>query len=175
MLYLLFFLSELIILFFLSHRLANTLAQLIYRITKSRKVVLYILSLFLFPGTVIHELSHYFTAALLLVKVGEINLFPQMKENEVIFGSVQIAKTDPLRRFFIGVAPLLVGIGMITALLTYFDTITIIPFIWKQLLLGYIVFEIGNTMFSSKKDMEGAIELFIALGVLVILFYILGF
>ena len=30
-------------------------------------------------------------------------------------------------------------------------------------------------MFSSKKDMEGAIELFIALGVLVILFYILGF
>ncbi len=46
--------------------------------------------------------------------------------------------------------------------------------VWFLLLTGYAIFEIGNTMFSSRKDMEGALELLIGLFLLVLILYFTG-
>lgn len=46
--------------------------------------------------------------------------------------------------------------------------------IFVVILISYLVFEIGNTMFSSRKDMEGALELFGTIIVILIILFFLG-
>jgi hypothetical protein len=67
-----------------------------------------------------------------------------------------------LRRAIIGVAPILVGLAVIFSMLSYFQTgashnLLIDVFIF------YVIFEVGNTLFSSRKDLEGSLE-FLAAG-----------
>ena len=42
-----------------------------------------------------------------------------------------------------------------------------------MLITGYLIFAIGNTMFASKKDLEGALELFILVAIIFGLGYLL--
>jgi hypothetical protein len=122
----------------------------------------------------IHELSHALAAGLLGVAVGEMEFMPRVDGEHVKLGSVQIAQTDPFRRFLIGAAPFIIGTFILLGILFYaaqnhfFDNIFII------ILIGYLVFEIGNTMFSSRKDMEGALELFGTIIVILIVLFLLG-
>lgn len=160
MLYFLIFFSELILLFFLSKKLVNCLARIIYRFTRSHKVVVHALAVIFLPGTIIHELAHLLFAGVMLVRVGELNVIPEIEGESVKLGSVQIGHTDPFRRTIIGVAPVLLGMILIFALFVLVK-IGVSP--WWQILLGlYFIFQIGNTMFSSKKDIEGSL-LFIIL------------
>lgn len=179
-----FFLLELIILYFLSRLLSKYLSFLLFRICKNRKITVFILSFLFLPGILIHELSHFFTAILLFVKVGDIELIPQVRGEEVKLGSVQVAKTDPVRRFVIGASPIIIGITIILASLSYFSSqlsswslaeLFSKASLWKTLLLFYILFEVGNTMFSSKKDTEGALELFLTIGIIGGVLYFFGF
>lgn len=160
------FFTELIILFYLSRKLTKTISFLIYSITGSKKAAVHTLAFLFLPGTTIHEISHAVTAACLGVPVGKISLFPEIEANYVKLGSVQIAKTDVIRRFFIGTAPFIIGTVLLLGGLYATEKYQLLytPFI---LLIGYGIFEVGNTMFSSRKDMEGAIKLlfFIVLGV----------
>lgn len=113
-------------------------------------------------------------AALLQVPVGEMKLFPEMQEGGVKLGSVQIAKTDPFRRAIIGVAPFIVGMGILLGIFyTFLKSLHTLP-LWTLILGIYIVFEIANTMFSSKKDLEGTIELLLAISVIGIVLFFLG-
>ena len=80
----------------------------------------------------------------------------------VKLGSVQIGRTDPFRRIIIGVAPVLLGMILIFSLFLLIK-IGSTPW-WQVILVLYLLFEIGNTMFSSRKDIEGSI-LFIILTV----------
>jgi len=60
------------------------------------------------PGTVLHELSHYFLCKLLGVQTGRVSLFrPQQTEDGFTLGYVEHAQSDPIRRVLISVAPLL--------------------------------------------------------------------
>lgn len=113
-------------------------------------------------------------ARLVFVPAGKMELVPHLDDRGVKLGSVAVAKTDPFRRVLIGVAPFLFGtaIILITLFYTAKDGIPNNP--WLILLIGYIVFEIGNTMFSSRKDMEGAIELLLALIVVGVVLYFSG-
>jgi len=161
MLYLFLFLVELFLLFFLSKKLINALARIIFKITKSHRIVVNVLSIIFLPGTIFHELSHLLTAGLLLVPVGEISVLPELEEKGVKLGSVAIGRSDPIRRMFIGVAPVLLGLLTIFGLL-YFIKISN-DFLWWQILLSlYLIFQIGNTMFASKKDLEGTIGFVLA-------------
>lgn len=90
-------------------------------------------------------------------------------------GSVQIASTDPVRRALIGMAPFFWGSSFILGILYAFLTFGGIENIWITILTGYVLFEISNTMFSSRKDMEGTLELLIGIGILGIVGYLLGF
>lgn len=131
---------------------------------------------FLFlPGTFVHEAAHALSALFLLVPVSDFELMPRMEKDGVKLGSVQIMRVDPFRRFIIGIAPIIVGVSILLGALWY--SYSHIPFTswWMYGVLVYILFEIGNTMFSSKRDLDGALELLIITFIFGSLFYFLGF
>src|SRR5882672_2817687 len=174
MLFFTLFFIELFILFLLSRRLTRILSQLFYHISKSQQVTITAIAILFFPGTLIHEFAHALSAGLLGVHVGTIEFMPKIDGDRVKLGSVQIAHTDPIRRFIIGAAPFFLGTTLLISLLFYFVQNQLFNNYLFVIFVGYAIFEIGNTMFSSKKDMEGAIELFIAIILIIIIFYLLG-
>jgi len=169
MIFFLVFVLEILFLFLFSRSLTNSLARLLYKISRSKSFAFNALAAIFLPGTLIHEIAHMLIAGLLFVPSGNITIFPEIDGNEVKFGSVKIAQTDPVRRFIIGVAPVIFGMFLILAVLflslQFYSQQT--PW-WQIALIVFLVFEIANTMFSSKKDMEGALVLF------VVIFIILG-
>lgn len=168
------FFACILILFLLSKQVTLKLSHLIFRITKSKNITVSFLAFLFFPGTVIHELSHFFMAALLFVPVGHMEFWPKIEGDTVKLGSVRIAETDIFRRFLIGAAPFLLGISLLLATLFYAVNQNLLDNQWFVLLMIYLAFQIGNTMFSSKKDMEGALELFGVILFFFIVFYFLG-
>lgn len=98
--------------------------------------------------------------------------FPQIKDGGVKLGSVSIGKTDPIRRAIIGVAPVFAGLAVLFAIFSFvFDSSN------AFILLGgfYGLFAVSNTMFSSKKDIEGLLEVLIVGGLIVLTLYLIGF
>jgi len=166
--------AEFILLFFLSRVLTKELSTVFLRITKSKRITVYFLSLLFLPGTIIHEMSHFFSAVLLFVRTGEIGLLPQVEEDHVKLGSVAIYETDFIRRFIIGVAPFIIGNIVIFSMLSFFIDNNFLSNPLLTFLLIYALFAIGNTMFSSKQDLKGILELFIFLIVIFVFLYILG-
>lgn len=158
--------GELFLLFLSSRKISNSVFLFILGITKSKKLSILFLSALFFPGTFIHELSHFLMAKALFVQTGKIELIPSLDKDGLKLGSVQIAQTDLLRRFLIGIAPLIVGSGILITILYGFTQWVNFEFLLDSIknmtifiLSLYIVFVITNTMFSSKKDMEGALGL----------------
>lgn len=174
MLYLLLFFGELFTLFLLSKTLINLLSSFYYRLTHSKKATIYLLSFLFLPGTIIHELSHYAMALILRVPVGELELVPKLVDGGVKMGSVKIGETDPIRRVIIGTAPFFIGTLLILGLFFYGFQQELFENKFYIFLTGYLVFEIGNTMFSSKKDMEGALGLLLTILALAAIFYLVG-
>ena len=161
-------------LFLLSRTLTRTISFLFFTITKSKKFTIHILALLFLPGTAVHELAHAITAGILGVPVGKIEFVPVVEGDKVKLGSVQVGKTDFFRRFLIGSAPFFIGTTIILSILYFTAQNKLFDNYLMTIIIGYIVFEIGNTMFSSRKDMEGALELFITILIITVIFYFLG-
>ena len=175
MIFLAIFFFELFLLFFLSRLLTRFLSKLLMRLTKSRTTTIQILSFLFLPGVIIHELSHLLTAGVLFVPLGEMEFVPKIVDNTIRLGSVGIGKTDPLRRFIIGISPVIVGVIIIFWVLFYFNFLISTPQVWQFIGVCYLLFEIGNTMFSSRKDLEGAAELLFIILIIFAIFYFIGF
>lgn len=179
---LLVFFLELLALYFLSRWLTQQLYMLLLFVTRSRTVTITVILLLQFPGTVIHELAHLFSASILGVRTGKLTLVPEnIREQTIKSGSVAIAASDPFRRYTIGLAPVFAGILTLTAI-AYFipqylpnwgDTGN-----WGDwgitLALGYLLFSVSSAMFSSKEDLKGFIPFAIVLGLFVAAAYYLG-
>lgn len=174
MLYNILFLVELLTLFILSKKLINVLYSFFHKITKSRKTSIYFLCVIFLPGTLIHELSHYLMSVLLFVPAGNMTLIPKIVGDGVKMGSVDIARTDPVRRMLIGMAPFLFGTSLLIGMFFYAAQTKLFGSQLAIIGISYLVFEIGNTMFSSKKDMEGALELTATLVIISILLFAIG-
>lgn len=130
--------------------------------------------LFFLPGTFIHELSHFLMAKVLFVPVGKFNLVPKRGEKEIVLGSVAIAKVDIVRRLIIGAAPVIFGITLVLSVV-YISVSQSVYKDWRLVaLIGYIVFITGNSMFSSKKDLEGAWKVALFAIIITTIFYLLG-
>lgn len=170
---LLLFFLELFILFFLSKELQQKLSLFLSKITRSKKMTVILLSILFFPGTLIHELSHFIMAQILLVKTGEINLIPRFDGRKVTMGSVTVIGADPFRRILIGVAPFLTGISLILALLFLTQKYHLLNTPWI-IVISYSVFEISNSMFSSKKDLEGMMIFIFLISIIVSIYIIFG-
>lgn len=153
------FIVEFFALFWLSRRLTKALSKFIFRLTKSQGITIYFLSLFFLPGVIVHELSHMLLAGLTFVRVGDMEFIPKLTDDGVRMGSVAIGKTDAIRRAIIGIAPIILGVALLF-LIAVFYTSDVYPFLsWQTLVLLYVVFQVGNTMFSSPKDLEGFLEI----------------
>src|SRR3989344_2067310 len=176
MIYVLLLLLEIIPLYLLSRHVVRSVFHFFYQVTRRRNLGMYIFAILFLPGTFIHEISHFLAALFLLVPVGEFELIPKFKEGGggVDLGSVAIAKTDPVRRFLIGVAPFVFGILIIFTILFLISGDRFIAAWWGNILAGILIFEVANSMFASKKDLEGALILVIFILFVIAFLYILG-
>lgn len=173
MLYFISFFAEIIILYLLSRAVSKNL---------SKFMSIGALSFLFLPGIIIHELSHLFMAAILFVPVGDMEFVPKRAGNSVKMGSVEIGKTDPVRRSIIGFAPVFLGLVIVIGVIylsfstiLFFQNKNIFIFVAIILTIIYLLFAISNTMFSSRRDMEGTIEIAITLLIIFLVAYILGF
>jgi len=173
MVYFVLIFLEIAVLFLLSRSISKVL---------SKFMSINFLSFLFLPGVIVHELSHLLMSIILFVPVGDMEFAPKISSNGIKLGSVEIAKTDPIRRSIIGFAPVFVGL-MIVVNIVYIFTSNILFFRDKDtyvfaavvLAITYILFAISNTMFSSKADMEGTLEILITLLIIFAAAYILGF
>jgi len=183
---LLVFFLELFAFYILSQWLTNMLYMFFLLMTKTRSVAIMFILLLQFPGTVVHELAHLFTASILGVPAGKLTLVPEnIRDTDIKSGSVSIAASDPFRRYAIGLAPVFAGILILTAI-AYF-----LPDLYTKTLAskgdalqgynlylligaGYLMFSVSNAMFSSKEDLKGFVPFAIALGLLVGALYVAG-
>jgi len=173
MVYFILLFIETVILFLLSRSMSKIL---------SKFLSINLISLIFLPGVFIHELSHLLVAAILFVPVGEMEFIPKKSGDGVKLGSVEIAKTDPIRRSIIGFAPVFLGLMIVVGMvylfssnLLFFQNQGVYVYVAVILLLTYLLFAVSNTMFSSKVDMEGTVEILITLFIIFAVTYILGF
>lgn len=173
--------AEFLVLFTSSRFLFKSLFALIYFIFRSQKVAVFLVSLFFLPGVVVHELSHFIAAELLRVKTYGIEFVPELTGTSLKMGSVKVEKSDIIRSLLIGVAPIAVGVGILTIFLFFVGKTYLYQQVFSSwiniallVLSGYAIFVITNTMFSSKKDVEGLFELLVVAGLIVGGLYFIG-
>ena len=172
--------AELLLLSFVSKRYTQVVFRVLLRIVRSRTIAITIMTIVLFPGTVLHELSHLFTAEILGVHTGKLTLVPEsIEEDDIQSGSVAIAHSDPFRRTAIGIAPFVNGVIVLTAL-SWWLTQTIAG-LWLIMsiqvtiaIIFYLILTVTNTMFTSKEDMVGVVPVFLTITILLVTGYIAG-
>ena len=150
--------AVLILFQYIVSRLSIQKIFLLFRKTFRKERVAYPLVAFIFlPGTIIHELSHAIMAILLCLKVRDIHIFPQRNGNQIKLGSVLYEKKDALRGFIVGIAPLLFGL-LFLWLMYMLDLHHAVTYMHKMI-IGYLIFVVSSTMFSSKQDLVDAVYL----------------
>lgn len=145
------FLGLLLLLYFISRKSIQELYLLLVHIFRSKYISIVVLAIFFYPGTVIHELSHFIMAVLLRLRVYEFNLIPHNEGNTLRLGYVLFERKDPIRGIIVGIAPFLVG----TILLWWLYGIHFFgnDSLGLQLTKSYLTFTLTSTMFSSKQDL----------------------
>jgi hypothetical protein len=158
---------------------------------------IYMYAIILFPGVLLHELSHWVTARVLGVRTGGFSIIPQRRaDGSIQLGYVEYYKSrtlDPIRESLIGGAPLIVGTLVILlislkifnvtnlaaavetgqvdavsiALADFFST----PFV---LLWIYLIFAISNGMLPSASDRRSWPAFIVAMIILAAFVYLLG-
>jgi hypothetical protein len=169
------------------HRHLHGVALLVSRQTQA---ALYLYALLLLPGTVLHELSHWLMASLLGVRTGKVKLLPERgPDGHVRLGSVELRqRVDVVRASLIGVAPLLSGslvvsaigylafnIGQTSQSLLSGDPTAMNDALWYALhtpdmwLWLYLVFAVANAMLPSSTDRQSWPPVILFLAILAIL------
>ena len=144
----------------------------------------------LLPGVLLHELSHYLVAKLLLVRTSGFNIgIGNTRKKQVSLGSVNIERTDPLRESLVGVAPFVVGLTAIwliagwgfsmwpnsgLTLVQMIERVRDYGYDWTTWLDLYLVFAVSTAMIPSESDREpwGPVITLFGLGVAIL--FLLG-
>jgi hypothetical protein len=164
---LLWFVSTLLFLILLSRWLNRHLQGVILLISNSPDVAMYVSHIALFPGIVLHELSHWFAAQILGVRTWGISLWPKRaKGRQIYYGSVQIERVDALRQSLIGAAPFVAGslavflftsVGLGVMPLTMpksLDDLRAYLTMADAPIWFYLTFAVSNAMLPSSSDRE---------------------
>lgn len=137
---------------------------------KERATLLYYL-IFL-PGVLLHEITQWVAAGMLKIRVKKIKVWPRPQTNGTLrLDFVQLQKTGHFASAFIGLAPFLVGLGLVLLIsqrLLEVQRLQIaistgeLAVIWVELerlfsvpdfwLWLYLLFAIGNTMLPTPAD-----------------------
>ena len=162
-----------------------------YTLTRSQNGATLAIFLIFLPGVLIHESAHWTMARLLGLKTGKFRVWPKRQGKYIGLGSVSVESRDPIRDSLVGVAPLLVGIVLVTIIGNIiFDAQLLSQFLsqgdWRTatttfrqeldrpsgLLWAYLLFTIANAMMPSASDRE-PVKPVLFYGALAIVFYIL--
>ncbi len=179
---------EFIAFYFVSQAVIKTIFLLFTRLFRYRPIAISLITAVLFPGTVVHELSHMFTAEILGVRTGTLTLVPEsINSQEIQAGSVAISQTGPIRRYLIGLAPVFTGIASTTILSYYIGNVAQnVKLQWLShtigtdysvyifILLAYLLFAISNCMFASPQDLKGFIPVSLTLALIIGAGYLSG-
>lgn len=130
--------------------------------------------MFFAVGTFVHELSHFLFALFLLVPVGKVEFLPDIDGKKIKLGSVGIGKTDPIRKTIVGFAPLIVGVVLIFLLSNFILGNGLSENWLLTLFVGFLIFQISNSMFMSRSDIKGLLELTVIVAVIITTVYIFG-
>lgn len=116
-----------------------------------QKTIYKIISLIFLPGTIIHELSHFFAAIVLFLPVKDIQIFPKFEEGQIKLGHVLYVKKDFLRGILVGIAPFFGALFLFFGL-SFFN---LFPNenLGLNIFLIYLIFTVSSVMFSSKQDL----------------------
>lgn len=174
--------------FLLLQRSLHRETQVVFLLlTRRPELAIALFSILLFPGVVLHELSHWLMARLLGVRTGRVSLLPRsMGDGRLQLGFVETAPADPLRDALVGAAPLLVG----GAFVAYAGMARLgLAGLWQQVLAGglealpvllpevynqsdfwiwfYLAFAISSTMTPSAADRRAWLPVLVGLALLV--------
>ncbi len=120
------FAVTLIVLILLGRWVSIQVQTIGYLLSRNASVAMVSYYLLMFPGILLHELSHFITARLLGIKVTAFSLGPRRRKNSsaIELGSVVVYPGGPIRDSLIGVAPFVAGTVVL-------------------LFVSYLVFDVG--------------------------------
>ena len=186
-----------LVMWFMHQWIHRHLQGLSYLLMGNTKGAILIYALVLFPGVLLHELSHWLMAKLLGVRTGKLSLIPALQDDGMLrLGYVEYYKTahlGPLRESLIGGAPLIFGTTAVLGIATYIfglpalvqtlepDQVDSLSLTMTDLLQVedfwlwlYLLFAISNAMLPSVSDRQ-AWPAFVAWAVAGgVLLYLLG-
>jgi hypothetical protein len=155
-------------------------------------MVLYALPLL--PGIILHEASHAAMAVLLGARIGRISIRPKLVGQRIQLGFVPVEKTDAVRASLIGLAPLLIGsgvilligyivfgIGAVGSALAAGDWVRVVDGLVGMLeapdawIWAYVIFAVGNTMLPSRADRQAWLPVLLFLLLALTLIWVTGF
>jgi hypothetical protein len=189
--------TALLILVLLQRWIHTHLHGLILLLTGNPNLALYLYAFILFPGVLLHELSHWVTARLLGVRTGSLSIIPKRQpDGSVQLGYVEYYRTktlDPVRESIIGGAPLIIGtLAILLISLKIFDVSTLAAAVQTgqvdaitlaladffdtsfALIWIYLIFAISNGMLPSASDRRAWPAFLVAMLILTGLLYFLG-
>ena len=144
------FIVQVIALYIFSRAVVKQLYSFFDIFIKSQKTVFLLVSMLYFPGTIIHEMSHFFAAIILFLNVKDIRIFPEFENDHIRLVSVSFEKKDFVRGILVGVAPFI--FAMVIFFTIAANSLYPTNSLGLNILFGYLIFTISSTMFSSKKD-----------------------
>ena len=113
-------------------RWINRQVQIIgLRLSGDMNVAVMIYYLLMFPGIVLHELSHYLMARLLRMQVGSFALGPKKRRNAIELGSVTVASGGAIRDSLVGLAPFLAGTAVLLLISYYVFDVAALGEAWR--------------------------------------------
>ncbi|KKT39697.1 hypothetical protein A3K29_02360 [Candidatus Collierbacteria bacterium RIFOXYB2_FULL_46_14] len=174
---------SLLLLFFSKRWLTIEISRLVHRFGGGHQSLIVIWSVIFLPGTVIHEMSHFFFAIITGARTGKIEIFPEYLEGDwedeeegrsVALGYVQTQKLNPIQGFFVGTAPFIVGMFLLVWLASLLQTSYASGQILFLCLQGYLFFTVANSFFPSWSDIRQTLPLVIIALVCLLIAWTLG-
>ncbi len=175
-----FLLISLVFLYISGQILLSQITYLVHHVGGSRKFLIIFWSLIFLPGTVIHELSHFFLAILVGARTGKIEIFPQFLEEDnnsggVALGSVQTQRLNIFQGVLVGLAPFYVGLGLLVWLASSISNSYFAESYYLLFAQAYLFFTISNSFFPSRSDLAHVLPATIILSLTVLFLWLIGF
>lgn len=171
--YILAYFALLILLSALTHHSFQALYLFLYKLTRSDFIAKVGITILFFPGTVVHEMSHFFAAMLLNLRVRSANVLPVFEADGIKLGTVVYERKDPFRGILVGIAPLFGGVAASWGLVALLYLPVASSFL-AQIAIYYLLFTITSMQFSSRQDLIDAVWLIPMIIGIAILIYIFG-